>query len=263
MKWFKHFSDARDGKKLSKLRMKYGVEGYGIYWYCLECVAGDLGSGKITFELKHDAEIIAFNLKMDTLKVEEIMRYMIDIDLFENSEGKITCLRLAKYLDKKVTRNKGIHQVIDSFNQLSQSVPDSAGQVETTGDKPENVPDVLKHFPLDEDEMRLDENIKPSSSDAPEKFAMHLEWAPDISQDQIKLLQHRGMTQSIYEDQLNAYRLVKIGGYGDKRSQHQWSQAFITTLNKHCTGLQCKKSGGQDAKFDAGAEIAGRLLRSQ
>jgi hypothetical protein len=115
MKWFKHFTSAHDNNSLTKVRMKYGADGYAIYWYCLELIASDLGHEEnITFELKHDAEVIGFNLKIDTLRVEEIMVYMVNLGLFEGTSGVVTCLKLAKYLDKKNTRNKSIHAIIDA-----------------------------------------------------------------------------------------------------------------------------------------------------
>ena len=130
MKWFKHLTSAHDGKDLTKVRIKYGADGYAIYWYCLELIAGELGtSDEINFELKHDAEVIAFNLKVDQLRVEEIMRYMVSLELFEQSSDKITCLKLAKYIDKKLTRNSKIHEIVDAqirLTELSQTVPDSA-----------------------------------------------------------------------------------------------------------------------------------------
>ena len=104
--------------------MRYGADGYAIYWYCLELIAGDLGESKeINFDLKHDAEVIGFNLKIDQLRVEEIIRYMVNINLFEESNGIISCIRLAKYLDKKTTRNETIHKIVDSYtNKLTNNV---------------------------------------------------------------------------------------------------------------------------------------------
>lgn len=133
MKWFKHFTNAHDNNDLTKLRMRYGADGYAIYWYCLELIAGDLGVDEsITFELKHDAEVIGFNLKIDTLRVEEIMKHMINLGLFESASDTITCLKLAKYLDKKITRNIQIHQIIDSVSAtnkyLSATDEDKSGR---------------------------------------------------------------------------------------------------------------------------------------
>lgn len=126
MKWFKHFSNAHNDNALNKVRMRYGAEGYAIYWYCLELIAGDLEGENANFELSHDAEVIGFNLKIDQLKVEEIMRYMVDLKLFEQSDSTITCLKMAKFLDKKTTRNKEIHKIIDSFNDISNVADKSA-----------------------------------------------------------------------------------------------------------------------------------------
>ena len=39
MKWFKHDATAGMDAKLKKLRLRYGLEGYGLYWYLLECIA--------------------------------------------------------------------------------------------------------------------------------------------------------------------------------------------------------------------------------
>lgn len=136
MKWFKHFTNAHNNNDLTKVRMKYGAEGYAIYWYCLELVAGDLGHQEnITFELKHDAEVIGYNLKIDSTLVEEIMRYMISLGLFEENDSIITCLKLAKYLDKRNTRNKEIHRVIDSLGE-SPTVADNSRQSEIVAERP-------------------------------------------------------------------------------------------------------------------------------
>ena len=122
IKWFKHKTDAHDGKDLTKVRMRYGADGYAIYWYCLELIAGDLGrDSDITFELKHDAEVIGFNLKVDARRVEEIMRFMVELGLFEDSTGTVTCLKLAKYLDKKNTRSPKIREVINAANKILHS----------------------------------------------------------------------------------------------------------------------------------------------
>lgn len=162
MKWFRHFSNAHDNNNLTKVRMRYGAEGYAIYWYCLELIAGDLGTkDDITFELKHDVEVIGFNLKIDSVKVQEIMLYMIELNLFENIEGSVTCLKLAKYLDKKNTRNSDIHRIVDAAN-MSATIPDS----------PPTLPDKSGHSPL-ELELELDSKnngAKTSVSDQFESF---------------------------------------------------------------------------------------------
>ena len=129
MKWFSHESTASRDTKLKKLLMKYGAEGYGLYWYCVEHVCANVDP-KLTFELEHDSEILAHELKIDTLLVEEMMRYMVSVGLFEESNGIVTCLKLAKHLGENCTRNNNLKDVIKASKNesLSQTVSDSLGQ---------------------------------------------------------------------------------------------------------------------------------------
>ena len=152
MKWFKHFAGAHDNNKLTKVRMRYGADGYAIYWYCLELISSDLGTlPEVTFELKHDAEVIGFNLKIDSGRVEEIMTYMIQLELFKSIDGIVTCFKLAKYLDKKNTRNKTIHKIIDVAKQ----------EINVTG-LSRTLTDKERRFPLDTD-TDTDTDIKKES----------------------------------------------------------------------------------------------------
>jgi len=110
MKWFKHDADASNDAKLKKLRLKYGAQGYGIYWYCLELIARNVEKHNLTFELEHDAELIADDFKLSSDLVQHIMTYMVDLGLFENTDGIITCLKMAtrtdEYTQKLIQRIK-------------------------------------------------------------------------------------------------------------------------------------------------------------
>ena len=100
MKWFKHDSDSSNDAKLKKLRLKYGAQGYGIYWYCLELIARNVEKHNLTFELEHDAELIADDFKLSSDLVQHIMTYMVELGLFEESNGMITCLKMASRTDE-------------------------------------------------------------------------------------------------------------------------------------------------------------------
>lgn len=120
-----HQSSAGRDSKIRKLKMKYGAEGIGLYWHCLEEICAGVDP-KLTFELESDSEILAHELKIDTLRVEEIMRYMVSLDLFEVSGDVITCIKLARYLGDKNTRNPELQQIIRSQKQdMSGTVQDS------------------------------------------------------------------------------------------------------------------------------------------
>lgn len=106
MKWFKHDSDATQDAKIKKLLIRYGVTGYAIYFHCLELIAGNVSETNLTFELEHDSEIIADNLRIQGTSersgisiVEEIMHFIVSIGLFDQSGDRIFCFKLLKRLD--------------------------------------------------------------------------------------------------------------------------------------------------------------------
>jgi hypothetical protein len=119
MQWFKHDADAATDSKIKKLIIKYGAEGYAIYFHCLELIMGDVNEKHITFELEHDAEIIADNLKIkgtaDTApidRVNEIMRYICSLGLFSMQNNRIFCFKLLSRLDSSMTSNSRMRNII-------------------------------------------------------------------------------------------------------------------------------------------------------
>lgn len=115
MKWFKHDTDANQDAKLQNVLLDYGLEGYGLYWYCIELIAGKIDKENFTFELEHDARIIARNVGSTPQKVEEMMKYFVSQGLFENNENTITCMKLAKRLDQSMTSNPEFRSLINSL----------------------------------------------------------------------------------------------------------------------------------------------------
>lgn len=83
-------------------------------------------SSKLTFELEHDARLIARMTGLPVSKVETIMRDFVQLDLFSASEGRIQCLKLAKRCDDftaKALRANGL-QAIES-KQVRQTPTNS------------------------------------------------------------------------------------------------------------------------------------------
>lgn len=109
MKWFKHDADAALDVKLRKVRIKYGMEGYGLYWYLLECVARSVDSHNLTFELEEDSELISLDTGISRELVEDMMKYMLSLGLFEISGDRLTCLKMLTRTDdyvQKLIRNQ-------------------------------------------------------------------------------------------------------------------------------------------------------------
>jgi len=128
MKWFKHETNASQDAKLKRLRMKYGLEGLGLYWYCLELIGATVEPHNLTFELEHDAEIIADDLNMHHEKIQEMMLHMIKLGLFEHDGVVIKCLKMAiradEYTQKVMRNNKPSEQYPDTLRISSGHTPD-------------------------------------------------------------------------------------------------------------------------------------------
>jgi DNA replication protein DnaD len=120
MKWFMHDSRARNDAKLAKIIIRHGIEGYGLYFACIEIIADELTPSNFNFELEHDSELLAAMFRMDTLKVEKIMRDFVELGLFEYSETthRVACYKLAKRLDNATSQNKEVQAILKNFKEL-------------------------------------------------------------------------------------------------------------------------------------------------
>lgn len=120
MQWFKHDTNSTMDYKIKKLIIRYGAIGYAIYFHCLELIAESVSESNITFELEHDSEIIADDLRIQGTQeksgkeiVEEIMNFMVQLDLFEENNGHIFCFKLLKRLDSSMTSNPRLRGLIN------------------------------------------------------------------------------------------------------------------------------------------------------
>lgn len=223
--------------------MRYGAEGYAIYWYCLELIAGDLGeSEEITFELKHDAEVIGFNLKIDQIRVEEIMKYMVSIDLFGQSNGVVYCIKLAKYLDKKNTRNQSIHRIIDQSKTDTEEDENVADKSRTVADKSGR----SVTNPARGEESRLEENI--TSIDTNVSIVRNENHIPDAPHREIISLYAKHLPTGIQPKSWDGARAAALKSRwreGKKRQDLAWWDRFFGYIAKSdfLTGRATPKNG--------------------
>lgn len=180
MKWFKHMSDMADDVKVKRLRRKYGVEGYGLYNYILERIVNNLQKNSPLPELEEEAQDIAGELGMDTLRVEEIMKFAIDQGLFTVDEvtGRLVAHKVYKFLEESTTRSSELKAMIKNYKdsiaysqnlQMPDDVSDSLGQSETVSDNPGLSPDSQRLSGLEQnrrEENRTEEKSVSASDDA-------------------------------------------------------------------------------------------------
>jgi len=129
MKWFKHDSMANCDAKLKRLRLKYGMEAYGLYWYCLELISMNVSQHNLTFELEHDALVIAHDTGISEELVTDMMKFMVSLGLFESDAGRITCLKMASKLDEYACKfAKTLTTCRDNVPRLSGEDPERVGR---------------------------------------------------------------------------------------------------------------------------------------
>lgn len=165
MKWFKHFTRAHEDRAIERLIMEFGLVGYGLYFYCIEIIAGSLEVDNITFGLEPDAEILARRLQTDKETVEAIMRRCVDLRLFEVAEnGRITCLKIGKFFDQTMTSNPGMRSLFAKYHHVKYQNSDKVG---LNSDK------IMIHSDqIRLDEIRLDKNnIRGPDKPAASKFS--------------------------------------------------------------------------------------------
>jgi hypothetical protein len=141
LKWFKHDADASNDAKLRKLRLKYGATGYGIYWYCLELIARNVEKHNLTFELEHDAILIGDDFKLSGDFVQEMMAYMVDLGLFENSDGVVTCLKMLTRTDEYTQKLiKELKNTPDTVPTISEETPRKSVLIEEKRREEKDIP---------------------------------------------------------------------------------------------------------------------------
>jgi hypothetical protein len=122
MKWFKHDSDANLDDKLQNLMLDHGLKGYGLYWYCLELIANKFDHTNINLDLKHDARIIAKNTGETTKEVEDMMRRMVELDLFSQSQGIIQCLKLGTRFEASASSHPLVRDMVKQLKATNGKV---------------------------------------------------------------------------------------------------------------------------------------------
>jgi hypothetical protein len=194
LKWFKHDSDATTDAKMRKLIIRHGAVGYAVYFHCLELIANSVSDANITFELEHDSEIIADNLKVQGTAnkssvevVEDIMRHAIELGLFDERDNRVFCFKLLKRIDTSMTSSHKMREMItlakenhDSVMTLSCLSHDKVMQDKTRQDK--TIQDKTRQDDTRQDKkiINLLSSAKPDDCPQQEIIAIYHELLPEL-----------------------------------------------------------------------------------
>jgi len=102
--YFPHDGGARRDPKVLALCMKYGIEGYGIYFMILEMIF----EGKLYRITDHNIKAMAYDIRIDEKKLVVIMEYLSseECGLMEKRDGFYFSKRMNDTLDniKKISK---------------------------------------------------------------------------------------------------------------------------------------------------------------
>mgnify|MGYP000397989512 CR=1 FL=1 len=123
MQWFKHDSSANQDVKIKKLRRKHGLVGYGLYWYIIERIQGELSLTNTSLSLEDDAEVIALDWGVNEQEIQSVMDTMLSLKLFHtNQQGQLVCPSMAKRLDASMASGDKMRKLIAALkNEHSNS----------------------------------------------------------------------------------------------------------------------------------------------
>ena len=126
--FFPHYIGARNDNKIMRLRLKYGMEGYGIYFALLEVLREQSDH---LYPLQ-DLDILSADIRVDQQVVESIIN---DFGLFKKDKTNFWSPKLQEYLQpyyerKKHASNAGkksanSRKIEHSFNDRSTTVQHS------------------------------------------------------------------------------------------------------------------------------------------
>jgi len=97
--YFSHDYNARNDEKILELRVKYGAEGYGLFWMLVETMAENENGGA-------KASLIgglSLGYGVAKEKLVEFIDYCVSIELFFEEDGFIFSRRMKKHKDFRLT----------------------------------------------------------------------------------------------------------------------------------------------------------------
>lgn len=112
MNWFRHDTAASRNKKVRQLIRRHRELGYAVYFFCLERINEQIKENRLTFDLDYTAEDIVDGLCIEPTptalavdRVNQVMRSMIELNLFQEHKGVIYCFQSAEQITTGQIKN--------------------------------------------------------------------------------------------------------------------------------------------------------------
>ncbi len=116
--YFSHDSDARNSRKMLRLRKTLGAEGYGTYWMLIERLREEDG-----YQCEADYEMLAFDLRVDAGIIKSVIE---DFGLFNIKNGIFYSDGLVDRMDKANIRSDAGKKGAESrWGKKDSNTPDT------------------------------------------------------------------------------------------------------------------------------------------
>ena len=170
MQWFKHDTNANQDTRIKRLRNRFGLAGYGMYFYVLERVVSDLHQGNVSLALEDDTSLLAADWNIPEATAQEMIDYMVELGLLSISpDGIISCPKVAKRLDKSMTNGRNMRELVDAlrFQHGYTASPNPSVMTTSGGGHDEVMLEEKRTEKREEDKKRQqhEQKQKPQSSD--------------------------------------------------------------------------------------------------
>lgn len=103
--YFPHDADMRNDPRVKALRRKFGIEGYGIYCMVVEYLT-DAEHFKASID-KLGIELMSGDFDIDVDKLQSVLNYCTQIDLFQLKDNFLRCNSLEKRLNPLLSKREG------------------------------------------------------------------------------------------------------------------------------------------------------------
>ena len=163
--------------KIQELLLDYGLEGYGLYFYCLEMIIADVSDENISFELEHDHRIIARNTGSTPKRVSEILERFLQLGLFGKSvNGNYNCLKILNRLDSSMTSNKSMRKLLTSAKLKHTS---RVGGEKTNSESTKSAERVGKSAERVGNELETSRNVNNNFSQSHDQYSNSHDFVPN------------------------------------------------------------------------------------
>lgn len=129
MEWFKHDSKAHQDAKIRRLKNKYGIAAYGLYFHILERVILECGNGNTSLMLEDDFFILEQDTGLEQSTLKSMVYDMVQLRLLysecpekikdpdsQPDDIFISCPKLAKRLAKSQVAPK-MREFVDQLQE--------------------------------------------------------------------------------------------------------------------------------------------------